>query len=316
VGYLLTPGYDLATGLGSLDVAKLLLAAATGGTATRLSVTATSTTVFVGGTTAVSATLTPATSSPVATGTIQFALDGANFGQPQTLHNNAASSVTPPFTTAGTHTLAAFYSGNAVYNPASAPELPITVIGPGFTITSSAAALTFAAGATSGNTETITLTSVGGFAGTVALSCSGPGTGGSQPVSSEPGTGGSLPASCSMNVPSVTLTSGGTATAIISIGSTAAQAELHGADNTIYAASAGMFALLLSLLLFARRRRLPALLAMLLLALALTGVSGCSSGNTSSSQAGTSGTSGQFVFTIAGTSAALSANTTFTVTIH
>ena len=315
-GYLLTPGYDLATGLGSLDAAKLLLAAATGGTATQLSVTATSTKVFVGGTTAVSATLTPATSSPAATGTIQFALDGANFGQPQALHNNSASSVTPPFTTAGTHTLAAYYSGNAVYNPASAPELPITVIGPGFTIASSAPALTFAAGATSGNTETITLTSVGGFAGTIALACSGPGTGGSQPVSSTPGNGGSLPASCAMNVPSVTLTSGGTATAIITIGSTAAQAELRGARNSIYAATAGVLGFFLCLLPFARRsRQLPALAGLMLLALALSAATGCSSGSNTSSTS-MSGTSGQFVFTITGTSAALSADTTFSVTVN
>ena len=317
-GYLLTSGYDLITGLGSLDVAKLLLAAASGATATQLRVSATSTTVFVGGTTAISATLTPATSSPAATGTIQFAMDGADFGQPQTIHNNSASGVTPPFTTAGTHTLAAFYSGDAVYEPSSAPELPITVIGPGFTITSSAPALTFAAGATTGNTETITLTSVGGFAGTVGLDCSGPGTGGSLPPFSEPGTDGSLPASCSMNVSSVTLTSGGTATAIISIGSTAAVAELRGTRNSIYAASAGLLAFLLSLLFFAQRhRRLPILAGMLLLALALTGASGCSSGsNNTSTNVGTPGTSGQFIFMITGASAALSANTTFTVTIH
>jgi subtilase family serine protease len=323
-GYLLTSGYDLATGLGSLDVAKLLLASAVGGTATTLSVTATSSTVYVGSYTGMSATLTPATSSPTATGTIQFSVDGANYGLPQTLHNNTAASVTPSFTAAGTHTLAAFYSGDAVYNSSSAPELPITVIGQSFTIAASAPALTFAAGATSGNIETITLTSVGGFAGPVALTCSGPGTGGSGPVFSEPGTGPSgQPASCNLNVQTVTLTSGGTTTAIISIVSSATTVgQVREARRSVYAAgAAGLLAFLLSLLLFAKRNRsIPALAAMmLLLAVALTGASGCSGGGSNTpAQAGTGtpGTSGQFVFTIAGTSAKLSTTTTFTVSIQ
>jgi hypothetical protein len=260
--------------------------------------------------------LTTATSSSAATGTVQFSVDGTNFGQPQTLQNNRAVSATPAFTTAGAHSVAASYSGDAVYNPASAPEVTVTVIGPSFTIASSTPALSFAAGATSGNTETITLTSVGGFAGTVALVCGGPGTGGSLPVTGALGTGGSVPATCSVNVPSVMLTSGGSATAIITIGSTATQAELRGVHPSIYAASAGLLAFLLSLLLLTqRRRRLPMLAGMLLLSLALMGASGCSSSSTST-QVAPSGTSGQFIFLVAGTSGALSANTTFTVTIH
>jgi hypothetical protein len=262
--------------------------------------------------------LTPATSSPAATGTVQFAVDGTNFGQPQTLHNNSASSVTPAFTTAGAHNVAAFYSGDAVYNPASAPEVPITVTGPGFNIASSSPALTFAAGATSGNTETITLSSTGGFAGTVALICGGPGTGGSQPVTSAPSTGGASPqATCSINVQSITLTSGSTTAAILTVGSTAAVSQVRDARRSVYAAGAGLLAFLLSLLLFAqRRRRVPALTMVLLLGLVmLTGASGCSSGG-ASTPPGTPGTSGQFVFTVTGSSAALSASTTFTVTIH
>jgi len=320
-GFLLTSGYDLATGLGSLDVAKLLMAAAGGGSATQLSLSANPTKVYVGGTTALTATLTSATSSPAATGTVQFSVDGTNFGQPQTLHSNTASSVTPAFTTAGAHTVAASYSGDATYNPSSTPEVTITVIGQSFTLASSVPAITFAAGATSGNTETITLTSVGGFAGPVVLNCGGPGTGGSQPVSSQPVTAGSQPATCSINVPSITLTAGGTATVIVSIGSTATtMAQVRDTHRSIYTASAGLLAFLLSLLLFAqRRRRLPALAAMLLLALALplilTGASGCNNGSTPT-PASVAGTSGQFVFMVTGTSAALSADTIFTVTIH
>jgi subtilase family serine protease len=208
-GYVVTPGYDQATGLGSLDVANLL-AAATG-----------------------------------------------------------------------------------VPNP------------PGFTLATSSAALDFTAGAISGNTETLTLTSVNGFAGTVALACSGP------------APAGNLPPTCSINVQSLTLTSGGTATAIISIGSTAAQAHRREALPSVYAAGAGMLALLLSLLFFAtHRRRPPALAGILLLALALTGASGCSSGGSTGTHVGTPGTSGQFTFTITGTSASLSANTTFSVIIQ
>ena len=317
VGFLLTSGYDLASGLGSLDVAKLLLAASNRTTvATQLTVSASPATVNAGGTTTLTATLTRAASTAAAaTGTIQFSVDGVNFGQPQTLVNNTASIVTPAFTTGGNHYVAAYYSGDAADNPATAPELTIAVMGAGFTLTPSAPALTFKAGATSGNTETITLTSFGGFSGAIAVVCGGPGTGGTGPVFSTGAAGNGQPATCALNAPSVTVTSGGTGTTIITIGSTATMAEVREASHTIYAAGVGLLAFLLSLLLFAQRRRsLPALAGVLLLALALTGVSGCSTAATPNVPI--SATSGQFVFTITGTSGALSANTTFTVTIQ
>ena len=61
---------------------------------------------------AVSFTATVTGSNP--TGTVQFSIDGSNFGSPVTLTSGAAASASISTLAAGTHTIAATYSGDAI----------------------------------------------------------------------------------------------------------------------------------------------------------------------------------------------------------
>jgi len=83
-----------------------------------------------GSTTAVASSVNPsvfgqavswtATVTAGATGTVQFAVDGANLGAPVTLVGGAATSASRSDLTVGTHTVTASYSGDANFNTSSA----------------------------------------------------------------------------------------------------------------------------------------------------------------------------------------------------
>jgi hypothetical protein len=70
------------------------------------------------------------------TGTVQFQLDGANFGSAVALANGGADSQTTSALTPGTHTIAAFYSGDNSFNSSSdngtqtvSPPLDVAIAG-------------------------------------------------------------------------------------------------------------------------------------------------------------------------------------------
>src|SRR5439155_6084450 len=56
---------------------------------------------------------------PVPTGTVQFLVDGANFGSPVTLAGGSATSPSTTTLTAGSHTVTASYLGDATYAASS-----------------------------------------------------------------------------------------------------------------------------------------------------------------------------------------------------
>src|SRR5207253_2049209 len=56
---------------------------------------------------------------PVPTGTVQFVVDGANFGGPVTLVGGSATSLSTTALAVGTHTVMANYSGDGTYAPSS-----------------------------------------------------------------------------------------------------------------------------------------------------------------------------------------------------
>ncbi len=58
----------------------------------------------------------PASGDPVPTGSVQFQLDGVNFGQPVMLVNGSATSAAIKTRGAGQHTVTAIYSGDEVYS--------------------------------------------------------------------------------------------------------------------------------------------------------------------------------------------------------
>jgi pseudomonalisin len=205
-GYALLTGYDEATGLGSLDVAKFLSAVTSTTVATSLLVTANPSPAIVNQTVTLTATLTPGTSSKTPTGTVQFYANSVAIGSPVTIANNVAT-LSYAFTSAATDSIYAIYSGDTNFNPSTAPTISLVVNTAGFTITAATTIYSLVSGATT-NPDAITITSVNNFAATLQLSCS---------VATASGTAAG---SCTIVPNAATLTAGSTATSTLTITTT------------------------------------------------------------------------------------------------
>ncbi|MGB0050159.1 MAG: Ig-like domain repeat protein, partial [Terriglobales bacterium] len=108
--YGAAPGYDLATGLGSVNAYNLVCS----NTWSPEVCTATAVSSSLNPSTygqAVSFTATVTGNSP--TGTVQFTVDGSNLGSPVALSSGSATSVTTSTLAVGTHTVTAMYSGDS-----------------------------------------------------------------------------------------------------------------------------------------------------------------------------------------------------------
>ena len=164
--YPTTTGYDLATGLGSVDLYKLI-AAWPKSTSSLVSST----------TTATPATTSPALSTPdlitiqvsgkngTPTGTVAITDNGtAVTNSPFTLNASGAYTYAYSSAVAGIHTIVVTYSGNSIYASSKA-TFTLNVGNIGFTITGTNVTVT------SGNTvtENLTFTSTNGYSGTVDL---------------------------------------------------------------------------------------------------------------------------------------------------
>lgn len=108
-GYSATAGWDYTTGFGSFDVAATALL-----TRSTVTVSASPKSVIAGQSVTFTATVTG--NSP--TGTVQFQINGVNFGSPVQLVNGVATLTTSLLTVVGTDTITAVYSGDA-YNAGS-----------------------------------------------------------------------------------------------------------------------------------------------------------------------------------------------------
>jgi hypothetical protein len=174
---------------------------------------------------------------------------------------------------AGVHTITAVWPGD-LNTLSSSGMATLTVAAPGVTLSAASPSLSFGAGASSGNSDVITVTSVGGFAGGVTVGCTvtynGSGTANLAPTCS-------LAPGASLNV-----TAGGTASESISIVTTAAHrtgGSGNSASNRFGLKEGALFALLFGCAPLAlRRRRSLRLLAVLLAASALFGLAGCGGG--------------------------------------
>lgn len=83
---------------------------------------------FTSGTAVTFSVSVTSTSSPAPTGTVQFMVDGANYGSPVTVSSGAASTSVTGLTTKS-HTLSATYSGDSNYAAAGPLSVTITVTG-------------------------------------------------------------------------------------------------------------------------------------------------------------------------------------------
>jgi pseudomonalisin len=103
-GYSAAAGWDYTTGFGSFDVAATALL-----TRSTVTVSASPKSVIAGQTVTFTATVTG--NSP--TGTVQFQINGVNFGSLVQLVNGVATLTTNQLTVTGTDTITAIYSGDA-----------------------------------------------------------------------------------------------------------------------------------------------------------------------------------------------------------
>jgi hypothetical protein len=211
----------------------------------------------------------------------------------------------------GTHLVQAEYSGNALY--LASVSTAIGLIGgpaPGFSL--SGTAVSVARGDT--KASIITLTPVGGFAGTVNLSAS---------ITSSPAGARHSPTFTFGSTTPVSIAGARSGTAALTISTTPAAAEVHPlprpGQSGSYTTGVATLAIILVSGPVARRRKWLALIGMLtILAIVTGGVAGCGGGSGAitggNNDPGT--TAGTYTVTITGTSGATTATCTIVVTVQ
>ncbi|MGC1463841.1 MAG: Ig-like domain repeat protein [Terracidiphilus sp.] len=211
---------------------------------------------------------------------------------------------------AGSDTLTANYSGDSNDSPNIGTAV-VTVTAPGFTITGSAGSV--APGATTGNSSSISVASVGGFSGSVTLTATITGPAGAQ----DPPTwsfGSTSPVSVASSAP-------GTATLTISTtaASSAAMTAPKRPGVPWYTAGGAILSCILLFGIPARRRRFLNVLGMLVLLLSLAGgmIACGGSSNSGTIKTNIPGTTpGTYTATVTGTSGATTATGTVTITVQ
>jgi len=249
--------------------------------------------------------------SPIPTGTVTLS-SGSYTSSATSLSQGSATITIPAGSLAlGTDTLTAAYSGDGNYAAATGTaSVTVTAVGAGFNI--GGQTVVVKAGATSGNTSTITVTPVGGFTGPVALSAA---------ISSSPAGASSLP-TLSFASSSVTISGAGAATALLTVTTSApggcqqTAAAIRGLP--IYAA--GDVTLIGFVFLGVPRRRRGRTAAwLILLLLAISGsVTACGGGGGGATcNAVTAGTTpGSYVIKVTGASGTITAETSIDLSVQ
>jgi hypothetical protein len=263
--------------------------------------------------TAITATVTAPSGMPLPTGTITF-IHYTYYGGPsnwssnwidtETLSDGSATSIplAGGIPGTGTASIAVSYSGDATYGPESATVTFTVSSGTTSPFTLGGSPLTIAAGATTGNASTITVTPLGGFTGNIYLSCA---------LNSSPSGAIHLP-TCSIPA-SVDITGAAAATAVMTIISTAPSTITVGSSVQRHngrpwnAANGGILfcgVLLAGCFRSSQRRRVWLSLVLLFALVGFTACGGNNGGGTTTQQVpGT--TPGNYTFTVNG---AFSAN--------
>ncbi len=318
--YSATAGYDLTTGLGSVDLANLAGAwpASTStliGTTTAVS--ASNSSPNVGDSVTFTITVSATTGNTTPAGTLNLSVDG---GTPTsvTLSSNGTATYPTSFSTAGPHSLVAQYPGNSTY-AASTGVASVNVQGSSSntgTFKMSATSVSISQGGT--GSSTITVTPAGGYKGTVNI------------------TPSSSSASFCYSTTTAVVSGTAAATASMSIDTNlndCGGASVRGHGMHLYRASnakaqhtrqpatsargvfgiVGLFFAGLIGWRFRRSRLVACVLALGFLGLALSGCGGGGSSNSNDTPKGT------YTITLTGQDSATStitANTTFTLTVN
>ena len=308
-GYDAASGYDLATGMGSVDVTQLInaWATATGSGSATITITPSATAITSLQNLTVTVVVSGALGAP--TGTVSLA-GGGYSSSPTALDATGTASFSIPAGTlqAGADTLTATYSGDVNYATTTS-STTVTVTQAGFTVTASTPA-----SVTPGNTVTsnITVSTNNGYSGTVALSCV---------IATMPSGAADVPACTITPSTPITLGSGassGTATATFI--TTAPIASLVRPRVGGWEEAGGtVLALLVFFGIPSRRRSWRALAGLWVIALALAGLSACGSSTVNASGGGANSnpgtTPGTYTYTLSGTGTPAYTPPTVTITL-
>jgi subtilase family serine protease len=294
IGYSAGPGYDLATGWGSLNVAELInkwsivtpAGTSTGSgatTGTNLSSTAiTSSAALCSITGQQTLTITIANGSsaatlpnpPAPTGTVKVLVDGTapSDGGVVQLTNGVGTYQLAAQSKSGQHTITAVYSGDATYATSKGTLLAdfVSSSNPDFALTPCTNSTTVASGATAAGIP-FTLTSANNFSGPVTFTVS---------------ADSAIAANIAFSSSSVNVSAGtpGTTTLTIIAAQSTATANLHqpGASrNPWYSGTAVSLAGIFLWMIPTRRRRFAPLLA-IVVTIGAFSLSGCGGGSSSS----------------------------------
>ena len=250
--------------------------------------------------------------NPTPTGTVTLSSGSYTSAATALVSGSATINIPAGSLDTGSDTLLVHYepdnSSASTYNSASGSST-VTVNHPTFAV--SGGAVSFSAGATTGNTSTVTVTPSGGFTGNVALTAA---------VTSSP-AGAVHPPTLSFGSTSpVSITGTGTATAMLTITTTAptTSAVTYPArpGSRPYAGAGAVLACILLFWFPTRRRSWRALLGMLaLLAVLVGGVAACNGGGGGGATTIPGTSPGNYTITVTGTSGSTTATGTVMVTV-
>ncbi|MEO6806638.1 MAG: FG-GAP-like repeat-containing protein [Edaphobacter sp.] len=269
-------------------------------TATTTAVTASASSIVVGGSITFTATVSPASGTTTPTGIITFT-DGTT-----TLGTAPLASGVATYTTSvlavGSHTITAAYAGAAgAFSGSTSNSLPIsiTTASANFSISLSPTSSTVVHGSTA--TTTLTIASVGGFSAATSLTC----------------TGAPANSICSISPTSVTPgTSPATATVTLQTSVTTASLAKSLQSFSLAALPLGFIAAL-ALFGLPRKRRWPMPLLAFTIISCLLATTGCGGkGNSTNKTSTATAAPGTYTLTITGTSSAISNSTPWTVIIQ
>ena len=316
-GYDTKTGYDLASGLGSVDATQLVnyWSSSTGTAAATINVTPpTPNPVTTVESLSVPVSVTGGSGTP--TGAVTLTSGSYNSGAQMLASGSYTFTVPAGSLAVGTDTLTVTYSGDLTYASKTNSSTTVTVTESTFALSATSPSASIAPGGTA--TSTVTVSSSTLYAGTVTLSC----------VLTSP-TNLTDPPTCSVTSGSpVTLSSGttsGTATATVYTTSPSAALlypKLPGKSRGWAGAEGGaVLALLLFLGIPARRRSWRSMLGILVVMAALGSLAACGGGG-----GGTTGpppnpgtAAGMYTFTVKGTgnpTVTPAPTNTFTVTVN
>ncbi|MGO9084684.1 MAG: SBBP repeat-containing protein [Candidatus Sulfotelmatobacter sp.] len=268
----------------------------------------------------VTITVSAGSGNPIPNGTVMLFGNGyystAGYSSASTALTGGSATITIPAGSlpVGIDSLQAYFDDAATGGVDAIGIVSVTVTnasGPSFTIIGTPVTVT--AGATTGNTSTITVTPSGGFTGSVTLTAA---------VTSSPSNAQNPPTLSFGSTSPVNITGPASGTATLTTTTTAAAgcgqaSQVRRAAPWYIGGSAGL-ACVLFLGVPARRRGRRTALGMLVLLLALAAAfPACGSGGSPTCNGGTGGTTpGTYTITVTGTSGSTAATGTVTLTVQ